>query len=53
MAEYALLMAGNAWAPVHAGAVRLASSIGPLEIFLVVGGIWVVYKLMDVVTGRG
>lgn len=51
MVEYALLTAGNALGSIQLFATRVVSSIGILEIVLVVAGAWLLWRAVDALFG--
>lgn len=51
MVEYALLNAGHALGSLQLFAGRLAGSIGPVELGLIVVGAWVAWRVLDRLIG--
>lgn len=47
MVEYALLTAGNVLMPIQVFADRFMSSVGITEALLVVGGAWLLWRVLD------
>jgi hypothetical protein len=53
MVEYALLTAGNALGGIQGIASRALGSIGFVEVVLVAGGVWLLWRIVDAVFNTG